>query len=85
MRTYFQPSTVLQPTQEMSATVCIPVISNRSSLGPTVRLTLQACAVREPGCRLREQWGPAAGQAVRCFAQVGAPVLALESLRTAHV
>ncbi len=40
VRTYFQPSTVLQEVQYMSATVCTPVMSSRSSFGPHVTLTL---------------------------------------------
>ena len=38
--TYFHPSTVLQLVQYMSATVCMPVMSGRSSLGPSVTFTL---------------------------------------------
>ena len=38
--TYFQPRTVLQQEQWMSATVCRPVISWRSSLGPSEMFTL---------------------------------------------
>lgn len=43
-RTYFQPITVLHDVQWMSATECSPVMSNLSSLGPSVMLTLQEAA-----------------------------------------
>lgn len=38
--TYFQPIIEPQPTQNMSTTVCNPVIIIRSSCSPTVTLTL---------------------------------------------
>lgn len=39
--TYFQPSVVLQPSQQMSATACRPVNRIRSSAGPQPTLTLR--------------------------------------------
>jgi hypothetical protein len=39
--TYFQPRLLLHTLQKMSATVCRPVISMRSSLGPRLTFTLR--------------------------------------------
>lgn len=44
--TYFHPTIEPHPTQNMSTTVCIPVIIIRSSFSPTVTFTLQ-CAKEE--------------------------------------
>ncbi|MFS7976960.1 hypothetical protein Hanom_Chr10g00898521 [Helianthus anomalus] len=39
------------PTQNMSTTVCIPVIIIRSSFSPTVTLTLETSRIFEAGLR----------------------------------
>jgi hypothetical protein len=49
-RTYVQPSSAWQFMQKMSATVCRPVMSRRSSLGPSVTFTLRAA--HAPPCRV---------------------------------
>lgn len=60
--TYFQPRTVLQHTQWMSATVCRPVMSTRSSLGPSTTFTLQRTHARRTAIETRTQ--RTAGQAL---------------------
>lgn len=48
--TYFQPSSVPQPLQEMSATTCMPVMSRRSSGLPAVTLTQRSNRKARPPC-----------------------------------
>lgn len=52
--TYFHPTIDPHPMQNMSLTVCIPVIIIRSSLSPTVTFTLSN--IREVQCHLKHSF-----------------------------
>lgn len=49
--TYFHPTIDPQPTQNMSTTVCIPVIIIRSSCSPTLTFTLHPSTISLDLCQ----------------------------------
>ena len=69
----------------MSATVCRPVISRRSSLGPNVTLTLQDSPVLLSPCQAAvEAWQPSQAQSevnLHMIEEERAPSAALERLQ----